>query len=719
MGGFIDNFLAEIAAAAVIALVSAAFYGRTLWRWIRSRRALPPSGTHFTILIADLANDGTARQQTAHVTEALRDLKGVRVRRFGRALSIDDHGDQTGALAASELVGRQWLADQNADLLVWGAVAKADHVLRLRFLSRHIARGEHNQSYRLSRTLDLPRDFSVDLSRALAATALIALEPTAQVEGQYLIELLRPVVLKLQNLLASPPSGMDRNSLAKLQIAFGEAARRLGYEAGEPAWINEAISACRNAAEYWAGSSASNFGYAQATLGDALVTLGIRESATEKLHLAIAAYEAAASAFSSDGLPSQAALVRFNRAGVVLQIGHCTADPSLGNMAIEEQRAAIASLGENHPLLIRAQLQIALGTALTIVGELQEDKAKLKESISVLQKAIQIISQDAHPTAWARAQDSLGNALRALGGYERDATILQDAVTAYRASLTVRTVRQYPLDWATTQGNLAAALVRLMEQGVNSTRRSGIRLAALLFMALRVLHRLEKSFSRGKHPHIWAGIKQSLGTTFFRAGVHSRGTFSFRAAAEAYRDALKERTRDLRPLDWAATSGSLATVLVALAGRTKSVQSIEEATAIYRELLDVYSRERYPLFWAQTQRNLGNVHVTMAQVGRSTLAASELKKAAEAYYRALDVYEEKILPSSKAHTQHDLGHALQILSTHEDESTNLQKSIALYEDSLVQLRRESSICVTATQQSLSLAIQSLQARRGEAIAPLQ
>ena len=107
---------------------------RRLVRRVKARD-LPPAGdTHFTILVCDLAGDDDG-SQTRHVADALAGQGAIRVRQFGRCLDYHDHGDIADAISAAESKGREWLAAQNADILIWGRVKKADEVLALRILS--------------------------------------------------------------------------------------------------------------------------------------------------------------------------------------------------------------------------------------------------------------------------------------------------------------------------------------------------------------------------------------------------------------------------------------------------------------------------------------------------------------------------------------------------------------------------------------------------------
>ena len=100
---------------------------RRVKRWAKARDLPPAEGTHFTILVCDLAGDEDGGQ-TRHVVDALSGQAGIRASQFGRRLDVGDHGDIADNVATAESKGRNWLAEQNADILIWGRVKKADEV---------------------------------------------------------------------------------------------------------------------------------------------------------------------------------------------------------------------------------------------------------------------------------------------------------------------------------------------------------------------------------------------------------------------------------------------------------------------------------------------------------------------------------------------------------------------------------------------------------------
>ena len=192
---------------------------RRLKRHIQARDLPPAAGTHFTILITDLAGDEDGKQ-TRHVAEALEGQPGLQVRQFGRVLAAKDHGDLAGNLAAAARQGRRWLEQQNADILIWGEVAKADQVLRLRFLSRAVEGDDAAKGYVFDEALELPPEFGVDFGQVLYMTALSAVGPATEMQGQYLVKLLRPAAQKVGRLLENPPRGLLPGALAHVHVGI-------------------------------------------------------------------------------------------------------------------------------------------------------------------------------------------------------------------------------------------------------------------------------------------------------------------------------------------------------------------------------------------------------------------------------------------------------------------------------------------------------------------
>ena len=71
-----------------------------------------------------------------------------------------------------------------------------------------------------------------------------------------------------------------------------------------------------------------------------------------------------------------------------------------------------------------------------------------------------------------------------------------------------------------------------------------------------------------------------------------------REAMPAYREALKEYTREKAPFAWARTQSNLGQALQLLGALRPDPARFEEAVAAYGEALKEYTREKVPLDWA-------------------------------------------------------------------------------------------------------------------------
>ncbi|MEM9223788.1 MAG: tetratricopeptide repeat protein, partial [Pseudomonadota bacterium] len=150
-------------------------------------------------------------------------------------------------------------------------------------------------------------------------------------------------------------------------------------------------------------------------------------------------------------------------------------------------------------------------------------------------------------------------------------------------------------------------------------------------------------------------------------------------AVAAYREALKERTRERVPLDWAMTQNDLGNALGTLGERESDPTRLEEAVSAYREALEERTRKRAPLDWAGTQNNLG---LTLSALGQRESEPARLEEAVCAFREALKEYTRKSAPRSWAATQNNLGKALSILGERKSEPGRLEEAVAAYREAL-------------------------------------
>jgi len=297
-----------------------------------------------------------------------------------------------------------------------------------------------------------------------------------------------------------------------------------------------------------AASTADERGEANNNLGNALSTLGSRESGTARLEEAVAAYRAALEQRTRERVP-----------------------------------------------LDWARTQNNLGTALARLGERESGTARLEEAVAAYRAALEELTRARIPLDWATTQASLGAALQTLGERESGTARLEEAIAAYRAALEEGTRERVPLDWARTQNDLGNALATL------GARERG---TGHLEEALAAYHAALEEGTRERVPLDWARTQMNLGTALGRLGARENGTARLEEAVAAYRAALEEGTRERVPLDWAATQMNLGNALATLGARESGTARFEEAVAAYRAALEEWTREATPHWHDMAQRNM-------------------------------------------------------------------------------------------------------------------
>ncbi len=183
-------------------------------------------------------------------------------------------------------------------------------------------------------------------------------------------------------------------------------------------------------------------------------------------------------------------------------------------------------------------------------------------------------------------------------------------------------------------------------------------------------------------PQEWARLKYNQGNALYDRGQFDPEPQLLRQSVAAYRDALKERTRERVPLEWATTQNNLGTALQTLGVRGDD-NALADAISAYRDALKERTRERVPLEWAKTQNNLGNALATLGQRGDD----DALRDAIAAYRDALKEYTRKHVPLKWAATQNNLGNALTTLGERGDDDA-LRDAIAAYRDTLKEYTRK-------------------------------
>ncbi len=487
----------------------------------------------FRILIATLDGDDTSGTLTYAVVRAFQGQQAIDAVSTCRVLRIQGAGLTAEEAAAK--IGGKWLAGRKADVLIFGEVLPKGEALNLQFLTSGPLHDFTAKSFRFDSGL-LTDEFKEAAAAQLQAAALAAVNPATEQQGEYLVQTLRPVAVRLRRIAESPPPGMSPTGMATVQFSLGQALNAIGDQAGDNQALQKAVEAYGEALKEWTRDRVPlDWALAQNNLGLALERLGERERGTEMLQKAVEAYGEALKEWTRDRVPLQWAAAQNN-----------------------------------------------LGLALARLGERESGTEMLQKAVETYGEALKELPRDRVPLQWAVTQINLGLAFARLGERESGTETLQKAVEAYGEALKELPRDRVPLPWAAAQNNLGLALVELGERGSGTET---------LQKAVQAYSEALKEYPRDRVPLDWAIVQSNLGLALAGLGERERSTETLRKAVEAGGEALKELKRDRVPLDWAMAQNYLGFALEKLGERESGTETLQKAVEAHGQALKELAEE--------------------------------------------------------------------------------------------------------------------------------
>jgi len=287
----------------------------------------------------------------------------------------------------------------------------------------------------------------------------------------------------------------------------------------------------------------------------------------------------------------------------------------------------------------------------------------------------------------------------ALYNRERDIALAAYDGEAAAEAIILRAEAIYGANTEMVARSLNSEAATLYEYGRD--RGSNVHLIALIILRRKLLDAASSDDERGL-------AQDNLGTALWTLGDRESGMARLEEAVAAYRNALKERTRERVPLDWAMTQNNLGIALSRMGAREGGTARLEEAVAAYRDALKEYTRERVPLDWATAQNNLG---LALQTLGRRESGTARLEEAVAAHRDALKERTRERVPLDWAAAQNNLGLALQTLGDRESGTARLEEAIAALSEALKEYTRERvPLQWAGTQNNLGIALSRMGAR---------
>ena len=465
----------------------------------------------------------------------------------------------------------------------------------------------------------------------------------------------------------------ERNPLdwARTQRSLAEALNDLAWREGSGARLEEAVAAYQEALkEMTRERDPQGWALIQTGLGQALTNLGMREGSTARLQEAIPAFREALKERTQERAPVAWATSKKGLATALWELGLRESSTALFEEAIAITREVLNEQTRERDGQDWARTQTSLGSKLSHL-------ARFAEAIAAYREALKELTRERAPLEWAQIQNSLGLTLTLFGQKEAVASPL-DKGSVRRGWLGVQT-RPITADIAETIGVREMKGALIANVTVNSPAASAGLKSGDLILAVNgnliqdsrdFIHRIA-ALSPEQHAQmmlIRGGEKIVVTVTIGKPP----GLAHFELAIVAYREALKERTRERVPRDWADTQFNLGIALSGLGVGESSDARFEEAVAAFREALKEQTREREQLVWARTQAALGNALVLL---GQRLDSAARLEEGIAALREALKEQTSQHLLLEWAQSQGALGLALLFLGERTRDATRLEESV--------------------------------------------
>ena len=344
----------------------------------------PRPDEKFRFVLSWLVNDSNG-EKARIVGAAFREIPGIELRHSASMPRASGAADDW--IPAMRKQARKIMDRWQADIVIAGEFVtwEDEERLKLWIIPREgdgTLGDRANHPYEVINASLLP-EFREDLRTQLVVYALKAVAPLAdtEVRGQVLKEELVKAVDRVANLLDDYPD--DAPNRADLQNAYADASWTLGERESGTDRLEAAVAAYRKALEERTRERVPlQWATTQSSLGSALTRLGERESGTDRLEAAVAAYRKALEERTRERVPLQWATTQSNLSSALFSLGERESGTDRLEEAVDALHEALKEFTREHVPLDWATVQSNLGSALSRLGERESGTGRLEEAVA-------------------------------------------------------------------------------------------------------------------------------------------------------------------------------------------------------------------------------------------------------------------------------------------------------------------------------------------------
>lgn len=407
------------------------------------KRAKAPTPGDVLIMVAKLRDDFEDMQHKL-LLQALEGIPGVRTVAIDRDLTRFVPGThEPGAILNEDLMkratrdARNWMSDQNADLLIWGNIDPTGRNLELHFTATASSPGERPGRFTAVNVLVVPVDFYTDWVPLIRAVTLAATDPRSFSQGRILRSALPAIAVAARAMGAEPSAAMEPSERAAILFCYGNVCAVCAQLEGDRSWYHAAVEAWRAAIDLLGNDLGPYLGQLHQQLGLALQIIAERTNNSDALEQAADAYRRALIHISRRKQTVDWGLVKYRLGCVLYKLDMALGDDNALREAIHACQAARQVFNKyTHPIRF-SEISNTLAQILQVYGDNIRSVPILEYAVKACVSALQVRTPDTAPLQWASLQNTLGSALFLLAKHTGEWEYMRASGEAFRLALTV------------------------------------------------------------------------------------------------------------------------------------------------------------------------------------------------------------------------------------------------------------------------------------------
>jgi len=161
------------------------------------------------ILIADLEGMN-GREISSQIGQVMASWPGVEVRLARKRLKTQGEFTYIEKLAEAGTIGRLWLSDEKADVLVWGETLGTEGAALVRFLSASVDGDAKTGTFGLGDALELPVRFGTEFNDIIGVCAIATALAAKQPDDVAFASVLTRAISRVSGFVEAPPPGLSK-----------------------------------------------------------------------------------------------------------------------------------------------------------------------------------------------------------------------------------------------------------------------------------------------------------------------------------------------------------------------------------------------------------------------------------------------------------------------------------------------------------------------------